>query len=341
MCYGATVGPGEQMRRREFIGLLGGAAVAWPRAARAQRASSARQVGILSPLSPSAVASRPFETFRKTLLGLGYIEGRSISLEYRWADGNSARLADFAAELVNLKVDVIFCGPGTPTAMAAKGATATIPIVFVGAGDAVGAGLVESLGHPGGNATGLVNESQDLAGKEMEILKEAVPDLSRMGVLWRPSNPSYRNLIRRFDDVVRAKGVEVVLISAETAADLVTAFATGKKEQINGLLVQADDLFIREGKRIVELAAAYRFPAIYRIGEQAEAGGFMAYGPSIPGMYREGALLVDKILKGAKPADLPVEQPTNIELVINLKTAKALGLKLSPTLLARADQVIE
>jgi putative ABC transport system substrate-binding protein len=312
----------------------------WPLAAYGQQ-SSARLVGILSPLSPSAAASPSFAIFRKTLLDLGYVEGRSISLEYRWADGNSARLADFAAELVNLKMDVIFCGPGTPTAIAAKNATATIPIVFVGAGDAVGAGLVESLGHPGGNATGLVNESQDIAGKQMEILKEAVPDLSRMGVLWRPSNPSYRNLIRRFDDVVRATGVEVVLISAETGADLVTAFTTMKKEQINGLLVQADELFIREGKRIVELAAAYKVPAIYRIGEQAAAGGFMAYGPSFPDMYREGALLVDKILKGAKPADLPVAQPTNIELVINLKTAKALGLTISPILLARANQVIE
>jgi putative tryptophan/tyrosine transport system substrate-binding protein len=328
------------MRRREFITRLGGALAAWPLTARAQQ-SSARLVGILSPLSPSAAASPSFAIFRQTLLDLGYVEGRSISLEYRWADGDSARLADFAAELVNLKADVIFCAPGTTTATAAKRATATIPIVFVGVGDPVGAGLVESLGHPGGNATGLVNESQDIAGKQIEILKEAVPDLSRMGVLWRPSNPSYHNLIRRFDDVVRATGVKVVLISAETVTDLVTAFTTMKKQQINGLLVQADELFIREGKRIVELAAAYKIPAIYRIGEQAAAGGFMAYGPSIPNMYREGALLVDRILKGAKPGDLPVEQPTKIALVINLKTAKSLGITLPASLLIRADEVIE
>jgi putative tryptophan/tyrosine transport system substrate-binding protein len=327
------------MRRRTFITILGGAAT-WPLTARAQQ-SSARRVGVLSPLAPSAAASPSFEIFRKTLLDHGYVEGRSISFEYRWADGNPARLAAFAAELVNLKVDVIFCGPGTPTAMAAQKASATIPIVFVGAGDAVGAGLVASLARPGGNATGLVNQSQDIAGKQMEMLKEAVPNLSRMGVLWRPSNPSYRNLITRFDDVVRATGVEVVLISAETPADLVVAFETMKKAQINGLLVQADALFIQEGKRIVELAAAYKIPAIYRLGEQAVAGGFMAYGPSIPYMYRQGALFVDKILKGAKPADLPVEQPTKIELVINLKTAKALGLEVPATLLARADEVIE
>jgi putative tryptophan/tyrosine transport system substrate-binding protein len=328
------------MRRREFIIRLGGALAAWPLAAFAQQ-SSARLVGILSPLSPSAAASPLFAIFRKTLLDLGYVEGRSISLEYRWADGNSARLADFAAELVKLKVDVIFCGPGTPTAMAAKKATATIPIVFVGVGDALAAGLVESLRRPGGNVTGLVNQLQEIAGKQMEILKEAVPDLSRMGVLWRPSNPVYRNLVRLFDDVARTTGVEVVLIGTETVADLATAFTTMKREQINGLLVQADDLFIREGKRIVELAAAYKVPAIYRIGEQAAAGGFMAYGPSFPDMYREGALLVDKILKGAKPADLPVEQPTKIELVINLKTAKALGITVPASLLVRADKVIE
>jgi ABC-type uncharacterized transport system substrate-binding protein len=328
------------MRRRDFIRVVGGAAAAWPLAVHAQQ-SSARRVGILSPLAPSATASPSFEIFRKTLLDLGYVEGKSISLEYRWADGNPARLAAFAAELVNLKVDVIFCGPGTPTAIAAKKASATIPIVFVGAGDAVGVELVASLARPGGNATGLVNQSQDLAGKQMEILKEAVPNLSRMGVLWRPSNPSYRNLIRRFDDVVRATGVEVVLISAETVADFAAAFETMKKDQVNGLLVQADALFIEEGKRIVELAAVYRIPAIYRLGEQAAAGGFMAYGPSIPYMYRQGALFVDKILKGANPADLPVEQPTRIELVINLKTAKALGITVPLSLLGRADEVIE
>src|SRR5215472_674489 len=233
--------------RRELLAALGGAAAAWPLAARAQQ-PKVPTIGVLSPLSPSAAVSPPFEIFHKTLLNLGYVEGRSISLEYRWADGEPARLAASPDELVDLKVDVIFCGPGTPTAMAVKKATATIPIVFVGAGDAVGAGLVASLARPGGNA---------------EILKEAVPALSRMGVLWRPSNPSYRNLIRRFDDVVRATGVEVALIGAENVADLVAAFETMKKEQINGLLVQADALFIEEGKRIVELAATYKIPAIY------------------------------------------------------------------------------
>ena len=192
--------------------------------------------------------------------------------------------------------------------------------------------------------TGLVNQSQDVAGKQLEFLKEAIPAASRVGVLWRPSNPGYRGsryLLSRFDAVVRATGVQVVLIAAETREDLVTAFETMKKDQVDGLVVQADDLFVNEGTRIIELAAAYRVPAIYRLGYQAAAGGLMAYGPNIPDMYRRAASYVDKILKGAKPGDLPVEQPTKIELVVNLKTAKVLGLTVPPALLSRADEVIE
>jgi putative tryptophan/tyrosine transport system substrate-binding protein len=329
------------MRRRDFFKLIAGSVAVWPPVVVRAQQSSTQRIGILSPLHPSAVSSPAFDVFRKTLRESGYVEGKNVSIDYRWADGNSERLAAFAAELVSLKVDVIFCGPGTPTAIAAQKATSTIPIVFVGAGDAVGAGLVASLARPGGNATGLVNQSQDVAGKQMEMLKEAVPGLSRMGVLWRPSNPSYRNLIGRFDNAVRATGVQVVLIGAENSGELATAFETMKKEEINGLLVQADALFIQEGARIVELAAAYKMPAIYRLGEQATAGGLMAYGPSIPYMYRQGALFVDKILKGAKPGDLPVEQPTKIELVLNLRTAKALGITVPQSLLLRADDVIE
>ena len=329
------------MKRREFITLLGGAAVAWPFSARAQQLAHVPQIGILSPLSPSERASPPFEAFRKALGDFGYVEGKNISFIYRWAEGNQKRLNEFAAELVRLKVDIIFFAPGTPTAIAAQKATSTIPIVFAGVGDAVGTGLVVSLAHPGRNATGLVNQSQDIAGKQLEWLKEAIPALSRVGVLWRPSNPSYKNLLSRFDDVVRATGVQVVLIGAESREELLTAFETMKKNQVDGLLVQADDLFVNEGTRIIELAATYRLPAIYRLGYQAEAGGLMAYGPNIPDMYRRAAYYVDKILKGAKPGDLPVEQPTKVELVINLKTAKVLGLKVSPAVLARADEVIE
>ena len=299
------------------------------------------RIGILSPLTPTALTSPPFEAFRTGLRDLGYVEGRNLSLIYRWAGGSRERLGSLAADLVSLKVDVIFSGPGTPATIAAKKATATIPIVFVGVGDAVGTGIVESLAHPGGNATGLVNESRDVAGKQLELLKETIPRLSRVGVLWRPSNPSYKDLMKRFDDVVRATGVQVVLIAAESPEDFVSAFETLKKGRIHGLIVQADDLFIREGKRIVELAAAYRVPAIYRLGEHAVAGGLMAFGPSVPDMYRRTASYIDKILKGAKPGDLPIEQPTRFELVINLKTAKALGLTIPQSILIRADEVIQ
>ena len=335
------------MRRREFILALGGAAAAssnlWPLAARAQQPAKP-VIGVLSPLSPSQVTSPPFEAFQGALRDIGYVEGKNINVVYRWADGSKERLGAFAAELAALKVDVIFSAPGTPTAIAAQKATPTIPIIFAGVGDAVGSGLVASLAHPGRNVTGLVNESQDVAGKQLEFLKEGIPGLLRAGVLWRPSNPGYRGsryLLSRFDTVVRATGVQVELIAAENREDLVTAFETIKKNKIGGLVVQADDLHVNEGARIIELAAVNRVPAIYRLGYQAMAGGLMAYGPNIPDMYRRAAFYVHKILKGAKPGDLPVEQPTKIELIVNLKTARALGLTMAPALLARADEVIE
>ncbi len=316
----------DRLNRRDFITLIGGAAVAWPLVARAQQTDGAARIGVLSPLSASETTSAPFEAFRKALRDLGYIEGKNINFIYRWADGNHERLAEFAADLASSKVDVIFSAPGTPTAIAARNATTAIPIVFAGAGDVVATRLVESLARPAGNATGLVNQSQDLAGKQLELLKEAVPTVSQVGVFWRPSNPSYKNLLSRFDAVVHATGVKVALIDVERRADLEPAFETIKKSRIDGLLVQADDLFINEGTRIID---------------QAAAGGLMAYGPNIPDMYRRAAFYVHKILKGAKPGELPVEQPTRIELVINLRTAKALGLEVPLALQVAADEVIE
>jgi ABC-type uncharacterized transport system substrate-binding protein len=276
------------MRRREFIILLCGATILWPRVGRCEQTGSVR-IGILSPLSSSETTSPPFEAFRKALRDFGYQEGKDINFVYRWANGSHERLGEFAAELANAKVDVIFSAPGTPTAIAARNATVAIPIVFAGAGDVVGTKLVSSLARPAGNATGLVNQSQDIAGKQVQLLKEAIPNVSRVGVLWRPSNPSYKNLLSRFDAVVRATGVKVVLIDVESRA----------------------------------------------------TGGLMAYGPNIPEMYRRAAFYVHKILKGAKPSELPIEQPTRIELVINLKTAQALGLNVPLTLQVAADEVIE
>src|SRR5262245_3799606 len=295
----------DQLRRRELFTLIGLAA--WPLTARAQQSERVRRIGVLSPLSPSQAASPPFEAFRKTLRELNHVEGKDIDFIYRWADGSRDRLAEFAAELSGLKVDVIFSAPGTPTAIAAQKATTTVPIVFAGVGDAVGTGLVANLARPGGNATGLVNMSQDIAGKQLEVLKEAIPGLARVGVLWRPSNPSYGNLLRRFDAVVSATGVEVVLVGVESREDLVGAFETMKTRQIGGVLVQADDLFMNERTRIITLAAAHRLPAIYRLGYQAGEGGLLVYGPNIPEMYRRAAYYVDRILRGAKPSDLPIQ----------------------------------
>jgi putative ABC transport system substrate-binding protein len=328
------------LERRELISLLGGFAIAWPVMTHAQQRSVPR-IGVLSPLSPSEQTSVPFESFRNALRKFGYVEGQNIHFVYRWASGSHERLEAFAAELVGLKVDVIFSAPGTPTAIAAQKATRSIPIVFAGVGDAVGTKLVATLAKPGGNATGLVNQSQDIAGKQLQFLKEGVPSISNVGVLWRPSNPSYRNLLNRFEDVVRATNVKVTLIGVENRAEIEGAFEKMQSDGINGLLVQADDLFISEGARIIELAAAYRLPAIYRIGYQAGAGGLMAYGPDIPDMYRRAGLYVHKVLQGISPGELPVEQPTKIELVVNLRTAKLLGLSIPLPLQVAADEVVE
>jgi putative tryptophan/tyrosine transport system substrate-binding protein len=331
----------DHWNRRDFGALLVGAAVIWPLAGRAQPLERMRRIGVLSPLSPSQATSPPFETFRKTLRELNHVEDKDISFAYRWADGSRDRLVEYAAELASMKVDLLFAAPGTPTAIAAQKATTTIPIVFAGVGDAVGTGLVASLARPGGNATGLVNMSQDVAGKQLEVLQEALPGLRRVGVLWRPSNPSYGNLRSRFDAVVRATGVEVVLVGVETRDDLVGAFKSMKEREMGGVLVQADELFINEGARIIALAAAHRLPAIYRLGYQAGEGGLLAYGPNIPDMYRRAAHYVDRILRGGKPSELPIEQPTRIELVVNLRTAKALGLTIPQALLVRADEIVE
>ena len=330
------------LRRRAFISLIGCAAlmVMWPDAAHPEQAG-ARRIGILSPLSASEMTSPPFEAFRMALRDFGYVEGKNIDLVYRWADGSRQRVDEFAAEFAKSKVDVIFSAPGTPTALAARNATTAIPIVFAGVGDAVGTKLVMGLARPGSNVTGLVNQSQEVAGKQLQLLKEAIPGASRVAVLWRPSNPSYRNLLRRFDTVVRITGARIIPIDVETRADLETAFEAMKKSRIDGVIVQADDLFINEGARIIELAAEHRIPAIYRLGYQAEAGGLMAYGPNAPDMYRRAAFYVHKILMGAKPGELPIEQPRKIELVINLKTAGALGLNVPLTLQVAADRVIE
>jgi putative ABC transport system substrate-binding protein len=280
------------------------------------------------------------EAFRQGLHELGYVEGQNIAIEYRSAEGKSERLPGLAAELVRLKVDVIVAA-SPPATEAAKGATSTIPIVFAVSGDPVAAGLVASLARPGGNITGLATISGDVLGKQLELLKGVTPKVSRVAVLQNPSNPGHALMLPQAEGAARALGVQLQVLKARTPSEIEAAFAAMSSQRAGGVLVLRDALFRAQRAQIAALAAKRRLPAVYGLREEAEAGGLMAYGASVPHMFRRAATYVDKILKGAKPADLPVEQPTKFELVINLKTAKALGLTIPPSLLGQADQVIQ
>jgi putative ABC transport system substrate-binding protein len=326
------------MKRRDFITLLGGASVAWPLAARAQQpAGRIRRLGVLQPGAPPEPL---VEALRQRLRELGYVEGRNVILEFRWAEGKLERLTQLAAELVGLKVDVITT-LSTPVAIAARKATTTIPIVFTGVGDPVGSGVVPSLARPGGNATGISLLATELAAKRLEILREIVPDMSRVAMLWNDTNPSMVLRARETLDAAAQLGVTVQSIGVHDLIDFDPAFVEIESGQAGALATLVDPFTLRHRKRIVDFAAQKHLPAIYESREFVDSGGLICYGPSLLAMQRRAAEYVDKILKGAKPADLPVEQPTKFELVINLKAAKALGREVPPTLLARADEVIE
>jgi putative tryptophan/tyrosine transport system substrate-binding protein len=321
------------IRRREFITLLGGAA-AWPVAARAQQPAKLPTIGFLGAATASA-RSQWVAAFVQRLHELGWIEGRTVAIEYRWAEGRSERFAEIAAEFIRLKVDVIVTY-ATPPAIAAKEATAVIPIVCAVMGDPVGAGLVASLPRPGGNVTGLSNQSADLAGKRVEHLREVVPGLRRLAVLANVSNPVSGVEMGE----VQALGLDVVTLEIRRGEDIAPAFET-LKGRAQALYVAGDPLMITNRVRINTLALGARLPTTYNQREFVEAGGLMSYGPNFPDLFRRAGDYVDKILRGTKPADIPVEQPTKFDLVINLTTAKTLGLEVPPTLLARADEVIE
>ncbi len=280
------------------------------------------------------------EAFRQGLHELGYVEGQNIAIEHRAAEWKYERLPGLAAELVRLNVDVIVAA-SPPATEAAKQATRTIPIVFTVSGDPVAEGFVASLARPGGNLTGLATISPELVGKQLEMLKAVAPKVSRVAVLQNPDQPSHARSVRQAEDPARALGVQLQVLKARTPSEIEAAFASMSSQRAGSVLVMRDALFFAQRAQIVALAAKSRLPAVYGLREEAEAGGLMAYGASVPQMFRRAATYVDKILKGAKPADLPVEQPTKFELVINLKTAKALGLKIPQTILLRADQVIE
>ena len=322
--------------RREFITLLGGAAAAWPFAARAQQAGKLPTIGILG--SGSVAWSHLVAALVQRLRELGYIENRSVAIEYRWTEGRSERYAASAAELVRLRVDVIVA-LGTPAIVAAKNATAVIPIVFPLSSDPVGDGLVASLAQPGGNVTGLSNVQPDLAGKRLEILREIVPGLSRLAVL-AGHNPTAMLNVGAVQSAALKLGLEVIPLDVKRADDLAPAIDS-LKGRAQAIYVVGDPIALDNQIQINTLALVARLPTIHNGRGYVEAGGLVSYGSSLPDLFRRAGDYVDKILKGEKPADIPVEQPTKFELVINLNTAKALGLEVPPTLLARADEVIE
>jgi putative tryptophan/tyrosine transport system substrate-binding protein len=327
------------MDRRRFLLTSLAGAVAAPLGAGAQQGTVPR-VGWLSLLSGTD-AQGSVDIFRQTLRDLGHVEGQSVAMEYRWAGGNTERLFDLATELVRLKVAVIVAQGGVPAAQAAQRATKTIPIVFTGPADPVAAGLVASLARPGGNITGPTLSSEQLMGKGLELLREVVPNVTRVAVLWNPTNPGNTPQLREAEAAAAASGVRLLPVEARAPAEIDRVFVAMARERAGALLVLMDVMFYDRRKQITALAAKNRLPAVYPYSVFADAGGLMSYAASRSDMYRQIAVYVAKILKGAKPADLPVEQPTKFELVINLKTAKALGLTIPPSLLARADQVIE
>jgi putative ABC transport system substrate-binding protein len=325
------------MRRREFITLLGGAAAGWPIAARAQQSSKVPIIGFLGAATPSGWSSN-VAAFVQRLRELGWIEGRSVAIEYRWAEGRSERYTEIAAEFVRLKVDVIVTVG--PAVLAAKQATSVIPIVFAVATDPLGSGLVASLTRPGGNITGLSSQSSDLAGKRVELLREVVPGLRRLAIMANVGNPFSVLEMGEVRAASRSLGIEIDTLEIRQAGDIALALAA-LKGRADALCVLGDPLVVTHRIRINTLALGARLPTMYALRENVEAGGLMSYGPNIPDLFRRAAELVDKILRGAKPADIPVQQPTKFDLVINLTTATALGLNIPPMLLARADEVIE
>jgi putative tryptophan/tyrosine transport system substrate-binding protein len=325
------------MKRRAFITLLGGTA-AWPFAAHAQQTAKLPTIGFLGSTAPSA-QSQWTAAFVQRLRELGWIEGRTIAIEYRWAEGRFDRSPEIIAEFVRLKVDIIVTH-ATANVVAAKQATSVIPIVFAAAGDPVGSGQVASLARPGGNVTGLSLQRTEIAGKRLELLREAVPSLRRLAIMANTGNPAN---VLEMDEVQAAAstlGLDVATFEIRRAEDIASAFES-LKGSADALYVASDPLTNTNRVRINTLALGARLSTIYGTREQVEAGGLMSYGPNFPDLFRRAGDYVDKILRGAKPADIPVEQPTKFDLVINLTTAKALGLEIPPMLLARADEVIE
>jgi putative tryptophan/tyrosine transport system substrate-binding protein len=327
------------MNRREFITLLGGAAAGWPLAARAQQSAKVPRVGFMGN-STAALEANLVGPFRAGLRELGYEEGRNIVIEYRWAEGKYERFPTLIAELLAANVDVIVTA-GTPASLAVKKATPSVPLVMIAVGEPVATGLVASLARPGGNITGVTSISPEIEGKRLELLREVVPGLSHIAVLWNAGSPVQVIQERETRVAAQALGMRMLSLGVRTLDEIEGAFATMLRERPEALFVLADRLFLHHRKRIMDFAVQHRLPGVHAYRELVEVGGLMSYGPSYGDMHRRAASYVDKILKGAKPADLPVERPVKFELVVNLRAAKALGLRVPASLILRADEVIE
>jgi putative ABC transport system substrate-binding protein len=326
------------MKRRDFVTMIAGAAAAWPLAAHAQQGGKLATIGLLGS-GTAAAQSQWTAAFVQRLRELGWTEGRNVAIEYRWAEGRSERFAEIANEFVRLKVDLILTH-NTPPVLAVKQATSVTPIVFATAGDPVGTGIVASLARPGGNVTGLSSQQPDTAGKRVELLRELIPGLRRLAILSEAGNPYATLDVSEVQRAARTLGLEVATFEIRRAEDIAPAFEVLKGRAQALYVIPAPPLFANR-VRIHALTLAAHLPTMHGVREYVEAGGLMSYGPNWPDMWRRAANTVDKILRGAKPADIPVEQPTKFDLAINLTTAKALGLTIPESFLLRADEVIE
>jgi putative tryptophan/tyrosine transport system substrate-binding protein len=325
----------DRLKRRSLITLVGGAA-AWPLAVRAQQPKVWR-VGVLAPVPPTPVL---VSSFRGSLRGRGYVEGQNLSIDVRWPQGTFEHDPSPVAELINSNVDVIVAW-ATPTVIAVRRATSTIPIVMVGIGDPIASGFIASLARPGGNITGLTIISVELSAKLIELFVELVPGMKRVGVVHNPNNPGLTMMLRETEDAIRKLNMQVQVVNAQTSDEFDRAFAQLSAESVDGVVLLSNPTVIEHSRRIAELAQSARLPTAFQRRENVDAGGLLSYGPDLKDQFRQAAFYVDRILKGEKPAELPVMRPTKIELVINLKTAKALGLTVPLIMQMTADEVIE